>query len=142
MIQPDKTLLQYLKLDPTHVINLTFDDYYFYPDTLINTKTKQIIRNLKLSPLLPLSRQIKHPITINKNLASAPTEQQFQTVLTIKIEDLIIYQEWITPVYNDDLKTLRIPRAYDVNAIITHPLYDNNYMLDTLSPNNYNIINI
>jgi hypothetical protein len=41
MITPNLTLLQYLKLDPTKVINLSFDDYYFYPNTLINIKLKQ-----------------------------------------------------------------------------------------------------
>lgn len=64
MITANLTLLQYLHLDPTHVINISFDDYYFYPDTLINTKTKQIIRNLNtLIDKYPLSHQLNIPST-------------------------------------------------------------------------------
>jgi hypothetical protein len=119
------TLLQYLHLNPLHVINISFDDYYFYPDTLVNTKTKQIIRNLKLNPLLPLSRQIKHPIIIppnpNKNL----------TTLTIKINNTILYQEHIYP---------RTPETYETVAIISNQPNLPIIIQEILSPHHYNII--
>jgi hypothetical protein len=119
------TLLQYLHLNPLHVINISFDDYYFYPDTLVNTKTKQIIRNLKLNPLLPLSRQIKHPIIIppnpNKNL----------TTLTIKINNTILYQEHIYP---------RTPEKYETVAIISNQPDLPIIIKEILSPHHYNII--
>lgn len=134
MITANLTLLQYLHLDPTHVINISFDDYYFYPDTLINTKTKQIIRNLKLNPLLPLSRQIKHPITIPPNLNGN------LTVLTIKVDSIIVYKEWLFPITDEKTNTIIIPRRYETRAMITHPLHDTDIIKDITSTHHYNII--
>ena len=134
MITANLTLLQYLHLDPTHVINISFDDYYFYPDTLINTKTKQIIRNLKLNPLLPLSRQIKHPITIPPNLNGN------LTVLTIKVDSIIVYKEWLFPITDEKTNTIIIPRRYETRAMITHPLHDTHILKDIASTHHYNLI--
>lgn len=134
MITANLTLIEYLHLDPTHVINISFDDYYFYPDTLINTKTKQIIRNLKLNPLLPLSRQIKHPITIPPNLNGN------LTVLTIKVDSIIVYKEWLFPITDEKTNTIIIPRRYETRAMITHPLHDTHILKDIASTHHYNLI--
>jgi len=134
MITANSTLLQYLRLDQTHVINLSFDDYYFYPNTLINTKTKHIITNLKLNPKLPLSRQIKHPITIPPDLNGS------LTVLTIKVNSTLVYLEWLFPIKHEITNTFIKLRKYETRAMIAHPLHLTNVIHDIATTDKYNLI--